>query len=414
VDLSQTNYQGNLQIAADSLDFTTYYDLFAGKKTEAEKPAGASRASGTSASSSTPIGASSGANEEPAAQHLPFRDFNISVNIGHFYLREVEITNLQATAKFNGSKLVLDPFKLALNGAPINLGVDLDLGVPGYKYDTVASLIAVPLEPLVNTFEPERKGQIKGTLTATAKISGAGTTGVNLQKNLNGQFDVGSTNLQLSVNNIHSKVLRSIVEVVSVLPELVSNPANIVGSALQGLTGRSGAGGLSADLHKSPIDVITAKGTAGSGKVLLDQALVQSPVFRAEVKGTVTIAPVLTNSPIELPVTISLERGVAQAARLAPADIAADAKYAQLPTFLTMRGTLGEPKKDINKTVLLGMAAKEAGSFGLGGSKAGSALQGLGGLLGGRGATSSTNTAPSTNRPGVNDLLNNFLKPRKP
>jgi hypothetical protein len=129
---------------------------------------------------------------------------------------------------------------------------------------------------------------------------------------------------------------------------------------LQGLTGKSSSGGLSAEMNKSLIDIISAKGTAGAGKILLQQAAMQSPIFRAEVNGTVTIANVLSNSPIDLPVTILLERTVAQSSRLAPADTGSDEKYVRLPTFLTMRGTLGDPKKDINKTVLLGMAAQEA------------------------------------------------------
>ena len=417
VDLSQPNYQGNLQISAESLDFTTYYDLISGKKSEAEKTTSSAHKETPTSTKTTTSAGPGGTEQEAAAQHLPFRDFNIGVNIGGFYLREVQITNLQMMAKFNGSKLLLDPFKLTLNGAPVNVAADLDLGVPGYKYDTTANLIAVPLEPLVNTFQPERKGQIKGTLTAVAKISGAGTTGASLQKNLNGQFDIGSTNLQLSVQNIQSKLIRGIVEVVSAVPEMINNPGSIAGNLLQGLTGKSSSGGVSGELNKSLIDIISAKGSAGGGKILLQQAVMQSPVFRTEVNGNITLANILTNSPIELPVAILLEKTLAQTAKLGPLEIGNDEKYLRLPTFLTMRGTLGNPKKDISEKVLLGMTAKVAGSLNLGGGKSGNILQGVGSsLLGGRTQPgSSTNAPASTNKaPVVNDLLNQFLKPKKP
>jgi len=126
LDMSQTNgYQGKLKLSAESLDVTTYYDLFAGeKKTSAKKPSPVQPA-GTAAASPTPV-----SEKEPEAKQLPFRDFTADIDIARFYLREVEITNLLATATINGGHVVLNPFKLSLNGAPAFANVDLDLGVP--------------------------------------------------------------------------------------------------------------------------------------------------------------------------------------------------------------------------------------------------------------------------------------------
>ncbi len=77
---------------------------------------------------------------------------------------------------------MLKPFKLSLNGAPVNATVDLNLGVPGYRYDVAFSADRIPVAPLVNTFVPDRKGQMGGTLTANAQIKGAGITGASLAK----------------------------------------------------------------------------------------------------------------------------------------------------------------------------------------------------------------------------------------
>ena len=146
-----------------TLDVTRYYNIFTGDQQAQEnkkaqsKPATQSERTSTPAATSTE---SSTAQKEPDAVHLPVKNFTVDVNIGHFYLREVEITNLQTTAKVTGSHVVLNPFKLALNGAPVDANVDLDLGVPGYKYDTAFNLKAVPLTPLVNSFEPDRKGKL--------------------------------------------------------------------------------------------------------------------------------------------------------------------------------------------------------------------------------------------------------------
>jgi hypothetical protein len=424
VDMSDTNaIQGNLKLLADSLDFTSYYDLFAGEsKTQEKKPATTSKQTKqTSKPAETPSSAPAIAEKEPDAVKLPMRNFTAEVNIGHCYLREVDIANFQTTTKIDGGHVVVKPLQLSLNGAPVNANVDLDMGVPGYKYDTSFGAQAIPLAPLVNTFAPDRKGQIGGTLTANAKLSGAGTTGASLQKNLGGQFDLTTTNLNLSVVNIKSKVLKGLVNVVGAIPELITNPGALISTA-------TGKGGLSDDLAKSPIDSIDARGDVASGKVNLQKAVVQSAAFLAEARGTVTLNEVPTNSALQVPVSISLSHGIAKNFGLA-ADASSNTAYEKLPDFYTMKGTVGDPKNDINKLALakvggkalLGVGSKLEGSTGqlfreagslLGTSssdtnsqgktnqsaeKSGSLLKGLGGFI--SGALGQTNAPPPNKQP---------------
>ncbi|HSU57276.1 MAG TPA: hypothetical protein VLT36_24760 [Candidatus Dormibacteraeota bacterium] len=415
LDQSNTNaMQGNLKIAADSIDVTSYYDLFAGQKkepeTKGEKPAPSqpTTAQTTPAKSNEP-------QKEPGPTTLPFKNFTADVNIGRFYLRELEITNWVTTAKVDGGHLVLNPFQLALNGAPVKANADIDLGVPGYKYDTSFGMQAVPFAPLVNSFAPERKGQMGGTLTVDAKVAGAGITGPNIQKNLNGKVDVVTTNLNLSVVNIKSPIFRELIDVVGTLPELVRDPASGVGSLLSGVIG-SNNGGLAEELKRSPINAVILHATAGTGRVDLQQAVVQSAAFEADAKGGITLASVLTNSTIDLPVTIAVSRPIADKMSLSSANTPTNAAYVPLPAFFSMKGTVGNPKKDINKLALFGIAAKGlTGSVPASGT-VGNVLNSVNSLFGGG---SKTNTSPgaATNSPPpsnpVNNLLNNFLKPKK-
>jgi hypothetical protein len=350
----------------------------------------------------------------------------------------MEIADLQTVTKLDGGAVTVNPCKLTLNGAPVNATVNLDMGVPGYKYDMSFNAQAVPLAPLMDSFQPERKGQLGGTFSAQAKVSGTGTTGASLQKSLAGQFDMGSTNLNLSTANIKDKLVKNIVAAIVLLPDLVANPTatglNLISSRLTG-------GGTTNELSKSVVNSVVMRGTMGSGQVSLQQMMVQSPAFRAEANGTITLAPVLTNSTIEIPVTVYLEKGVAQRMNLA-ASAAADTKYVKLPNYLTMRRTIGDPKPDINKTAILGTALQGisgltgqnkglvqsignalTGSSGqntnagtnLPGNKPGGLLQGLQGILGG-----STNVppaaatnAPNTNQSPIGNLLNGLLVPKK-
>ncbi len=449
VDMSQTNAtQGNLKLAADSLDLTSYYDLFGGQKKPEEKPAAPS----STRTSSAPV-APAGPETEPPGRQLPFRNFTADASIGRLYLHEVEVSDLQITTKIDGGHITLQPCKLGLNGGPVNAAVDLDLGVPGYKYDTAFNAQAIPLAPLVNSFEPDRKGLLSGTVTAQAKVGGQGTTGASLQKTLQGQFDIGSTNLNLVVDNIPGnsrwgKVLKVLVNAITVVPDLLKSPGG-AGSLVQGAEsilgfgGGTGAGGGQAGtaLKKSPINSIVAKGNMGSGQMALQQAMIQSPAFRADATGTVKIESVLTNSPINIPVGVSLDRSVAQLINLAPANAPTNEPYVKLPDYLVIEGTLGDPKSRINKLALLGSVLQGAsgaagknsgllqglGSALTGGNRAGTnapgantnqpggvggLLRGLGGGLGGN-APAGTNTPPQTNQSPVGNLLNNFLNPKK-
>jgi uncharacterized protein involved in outer membrane biogenesis len=435
IDMSQTNAtQGSVKLAADSLDFTSYYDLFAGKKAP-EKPSGPTTPPQQPARAPAP----GGPEKEPEAKQLPFRNFTAEANIRRLYLHEMEIADFQTLTKIDGGAVTVNPCKLTINGAPVNTTVNLDLGVPGYKYDLAFSAQSVPLAPLVDSFQPERKGQLAGTVSAQAKVSGAGTTGASLQKSLAGSFDMGSTNLNLSVANINNKLVKGIVQAIVILPELASNPT---GAALNLISQPTSTGSKTNELSKSVVDAVIARGSMGDGKVLLQQMMVQSPAFRAEANGTITLAPVLTNSTIDIPVSVYLEKGVAQRINLAAGDTQADSKYTKLPNYLTMKNTIGDPKREINKAALLGTAIQGLSGLGgknkdlihsLGGALAGSSgtstnaggtnqpgglLQGLSGLLGGSthastNAPGSATNAPATNQSPVNSLLNLFGPKKK-
>jgi hypothetical protein len=371
VDFSKTNaIQGNLKIAASSLDLTRYYDLFAGGTNAAAKTA-------------TAAPASTNAGQEPPAVSLPLRNFTVAVDIGRLYLHEVAISNFVTTTKIDGGHIVLKPCQLVLNGAPVSATADVDLGVPGYKYSVSFNAQGIPLAPLVDTFEPLRAGQMGGALTAVAQISGAGITGASLQKNLAGTFNLGMTNLNLSVINVHSTILKSVINVVATIPELLSNPASAIASLFGGTGGH---GGLMDQLQQAPIEVISMQAKAGGGQVDLQSSTVQSSAFEADATGTIALDPVLTNSVINIPVTVSLSQAIAKQLNVTSTTVSDSATYVPLPQFLTLTGTIGNPKANIDKLALTGVVVHSVG----------------GSLLN----PSNNNSSP------VGNLLNQFLQHR--
>jgi uncharacterized protein involved in outer membrane biogenesis len=397
--------KGRVTAKADTLDLTLLYDAFAGDQSRGT----------TAASTPPPPAPASTGSVEPEPVTLPLQ-VTAEANLTQVYLREINIQNCQLMAKVDGGRIILDPFQLTLNGAPARGSLDLNLGVPGYRYRMDLRGQDIPLAPFVNSFQPDRKGQISGTLTASAQMQGEGLTGGNLAKHLAGPFEVGATNLNLKLINVRSSLLKSVVNVVIGLPDIMRNPSGALGGLVQNLSGagKTSSGGWVDELSQSPIDVIVLRGQAGQGRVDVQRALVESPAFQVETQGPVTLAPILTNSTVEFPVAMTLNRSLAAKIGQVTAETPTNQAYVKLPDFLTLQGTLGVPSKKLNYPALGKMALQLGGGI-LGGrtpvtgDQVTGALDGFKNALGGKDATN--RVAPSTNKATPRGILEGFLSP---
>lgn len=362
VDFSKTNAMaGNLKLLAESLDVTSYYDLFTGGPKAATPNAPAAPSDNT----------------EPVAVVLPFHDFTFDAGIQRFYLHEVEATNFQFVAKLDGSRVLLKPAQLTLNGAPITATADLDLSVPGYKYDVNFSANGIPVEPLANTFSPTYRGQASGILIASGQIKGAGTTGVNLKKALAGTVNLSFTNANIQIVGPKVRAVMSPIALILGAPELLN----------------------------SPLDYLNARLRAGDGKIEVPQFIAHSAVFLAESAGVIPIADALKDSPLNQNIEVSLARAIVNKLRFS--NVPTNVAYAKLPTFVHLKGTLGAPEAKTDKLVILGLGA--AGLGGALGNRGGGLIQGVGNLLSGN----LQPVAPSTNAPSANAPATN-VQPRSP
>lgn len=350
---------GHLKLASDAFDATAYYDLFA------EKEAGAAESQPPSPPPSQPTASTSAAaQKEPDAVTLPVRNFTFDVAIGHFYLREVDIANLQTTAKLDGGHVLLKPCQLTLNGAPVNATADLDLGVPGYKYDVAFNADKVPLAPLVNSFSPAYANKAKGDFVATFQVKGAGTTGRNLRESLGGQINLSITNANIEIAGPKARAILQPISFVLGAPEL----------------------------SQAPLDYIGADIRLGNGKIETRNFVVHSAAFLGTSRGAIPIADVLNDSPLSQPVDVALAPNIAKKLRFT--DLLLEQSYAKMPAFVRLDGTLGSPDAKTDKAVIAGLAAK--GIAGAIGGKTGGILEGVGGLLTGQPSTT-TNATPSAN-----------------
>lgn len=396
---------GSLKLAAASLDLTKYFDLVSA-------PAKPGRAVPPTVNSGSTTDAPA---VEPAALGMQFTDATAEVTIDRLVVREVTLEKLSARARLEGRHLVLKPCFVSLNGAPLNAALDLDLGVPGFRYDLNCDAQGVPLAPVVNTFQPDRRGQLHGQFSGTITLRGQGLTGPNLKQHLTGEIVTLSTNLNLAIVNTRTPVIRAMLDSVLGIPDLIRNPLASVDNLLGRLVNFGGTrGGWSDQLMSAPIEVVETRLQAGNGRVQLQSAEIRSAAFKARATGELLLAAALEDSTLRIPISLSLNRPLASQIDLVPADAPTNAAYYAMPQFLQIRGTLGKPEPKLDKLALAELAARSGAGVvkGLGGAsaeKVGGLLQKGGNLLGGfRSSSKPTTNSPSTsqtNSSGVFDLF---------
>ena len=233
-------------------------------------------------------------------------------------------------------------------------------------------------------------------ILANAQIKGEGITDASLQKHLSGQLGFSFTNasIQLFAENKPPK---------NVFTRLIWYTLEGVGLFLR-----------INEIATSPLNSIYAQAQIGDGKINLSRVALQSQAFEAHTQGVVPLQVPLTDSPLNLPLEFSLSRSLAQKSGMMPANTPPDAAYAALPTFVTVRGTVGDPKRDFNELALGGLLLK--GGVGVAeklgvdvGGKTGNLLKGVGNLLTGQ-KPAATNDTTKTNSPPKFNPLDLFPK----
>jgi hypothetical protein len=201
---------------------------------------------------------------------------------------------------------------------------------------------------------------------------------VNLKKHLVGQLGLAVTNANLKLTDTGTRK-----GIMSLLTSLLAAALNI------------------RELRDQPIMDIAAQAKLGSGKIDVTQGNFRSASLSAGVVGSIPIADVLMNSPMNLPVDIALGREVAQRARLVGSNEATNVAYVPLPPIASVEGTLGEPAVKVDKVQTGLLLARGIG--GLVGSRAGGAITNVANIVGGV-ATGGTNAVSNLVR-GVGNLL---------
>ena len=314
---------GNIDIKSDGLDVTPFMDLFMSEEAAKEQPA-----EEQPPAEQPPAPEQPKEEKEPDAIKLPIDKFNLDLAIATFYAREIAVSNYVTKVAIVGSKVNVNPFSLTFNGAPLSALADLNLGVPGYEYDVALKIDHLPIAPLVDTFSPEFKGKIAAEILTDVAIKGKGVTGVNLKEHLNGHAGMTLTNAALNV--LEKGFLMKTVAAILQAPEIL----------------------------EPPLDYLNADLAIGNGSVDIQDFIVQSPAFQATATGAITLDDSLTNSALNIPIDISLSKNLAKNVKLTGVD--PNAKYTPLPQFVSVGGTVGAHKVNLDRGKLLAVGIQAA------------------------------------------------------
>jgi len=348
IDFSLSNiYAGAIQITSDSVDLTKLYALV-NELSMAEEDKSKEKSKESKKQSSN-------IEAEPAPITLPLSNFVFNANIRKLCLNEIQIDNLQTTAKIDRTLIEVNPFKLTFNSAPVDMRTKLNLGLPGYQYDMFMKIAGLPLSPIITSLKPDLKLTSGGEIYSELTVNGKGTTGKSLKENLNGYVTVSLTNANIVMMSGTAKVILSPIAFILGIPEIVN----------------------------SPIQSADANITLGSGKIDIKKLVVQSPVFMVETSGAIPIEDVLTNSPLDLPVVISLKQEYAKRFSLQNQG----EEYVKLPQFATVKGTIGSPDVKIDKLKIAAITAVGIGTAT--GNRAGNIIRNFTNII--TGDTKSTN-----------------------
>lgn len=342
LDLSPTNATpGSLDIRSDAIDLGALVDMYVTF----------SSATNAVAASPAPAAGAGAPETEPPAVRLPIRQFTGALSISNIFARDITARDCVVRAVLDADRFTLEPCAIRINDTPVAASLKLDLTRPGYVYETTFNADGLKLRPFVNTLAPRYLDQIRGDLFARWTLAGAGVTGPSLQKNLRGEASLNATNLTFHIVTPRTqKLLRAIATALRV-----------------------------EDLARSPLTLIAANLQIADGTVAVQPFQAASDAFFAEASGAIRLAPVTTNSTIDLPVQLALRQDLARQLKVPGQTVAGRTNYLALPPFVRVAGTVGSPETDIDKLKLASILAGSVGGA-LGGT-AGQAIQGVGNLL---------------------------------
>jgi uncharacterized protein involved in outer membrane biogenesis len=372
--------RGSIRLRGDSADLSPWIPL-PGVSTAARtsSPARTPAASEPSSRPTTPTVArrneptTATVAPEPAPIRLPVQSFKVDVDIGSLRLHQNQIDQLRLLAEVTHDAIRIPQLNLRLDSAPIDVKGEIQLQKPGFEYNLQASVAPLEVRELVNNWVPDMRGKVQGILSSDLSLRGAGLTGPSLRKNLKGSFRLDVRDGQIVI--LDEAELKN--EGLLSLRRLLGGVMGTVATAL-GLEPH--------ELMRPPLTELRIDAQLGDSRLTLSDFLAVNPEIHVGTRGEILLEDDLPASRIrKMPITLGVSTNVAKRARIYRIDRVREDRVF-LPPFVSVEGTLGQPKINWDKSVITGLVLTGVTeNIRLKDERAQQVLEGLGGLLSGEG-----------------------------
>jgi len=240
-------------------------------------------------------------------------------------------TNFEAAARLATNAILLDSLRLAVNGAPVEASASADFSGPAWKYRAAIKAHRVPIAPFADSFFPGGRGESRGSIVADARLSSEGASRESLQRNLAGDAFFSVTNAEIRVIGRRLQRILLPVSLLLRIPEIVRSPLQYIGVAV----------------------------SVQRGALTVKEASVEAEAFAGRTAGVINLSDKLGDSPLpRLPVDFLLARALAKRADLAALSTPTNIAYVKLPSFLKLKGTLGEPGVELSDIAIAGILTR--------------------------------------------------------
>jgi len=128
------------------------------------------------------------AKPEPGPMNLPVQASG-TVEIGQTSYKGLPVTGLFLRYRLASNIFTAEELRGNVAGGSFSDSARVDLGRKGFAYSTRLVLKGVQSEQVVKVFAPKAAGKVYGALSLNADLSGAGTAGDAMKRNLTGRGD---------------------------------------------------------------------------------------------------------------------------------------------------------------------------------------------------------------------------------
>lgn len=358
--------EAHLEITGDTLDAKPWYFPPVEKEVVASEPA-----------VTAPIP------EELNLPPLPLKPSTLSLRVAEVRLEDLVIRDLTVDAEAERQHILLKPMNFMVNESEFTSEARFDWSETLAAYQLQAEMTPLNIQPIADSLMPDKTGALTGSVQGAMELSGQGTLWSSMRETFRGNVDVSLREGQMRLLDPNPDQNAGLVHTRKVVRRVLTVLARVLNLPPE-------------KLMAPPLHQVVLRSRIEPGSLHLEHFEILNMEFYLEAHGRVALAEIMEDSRFEaFPVVIGLNTNLAKRARIYREDRVKEGRVL-LPSFLSVKGTLGEPDVDVNRSVLTGLimtGVTERTDFGS--ERLQGVLQGLGGILSGEGPPPAPTPPPS-------------------